>query len=369
MAINAKDLFLGRPTKVPYSDTVVRFAQSTKHFTPKYKMIEHSYEDICLQGIDWDGSLPAMEFKLNWGRIEEGWKSEPILKNAFSRNLVQSYWSTLTKHKGLPKDAIYLKSGRWIRLRDVMKYPPTLLYAYLVHWRHAWEEPAHVYNTMKLVNGGMDFWLAYLVSSAISITNQGHHILAVSGQTTIKDKDDGLVLNRKVNLNMARKLRAFFKNPDKYDDRRVSTSFYGDWNMHSTLRDISVVSGTRNEWTIRDILARPAAFSDAVKATTRAGADKALGQVPVAAKPKKAASLKDLGYKTLVGYIRGEFQLNAKADHLNKRWIVVPMVQSKATANRIVAAVKPFIVEYECKKDNWGYTLRLCRKLLKKKRK
>ena len=76
--------------------------------------------------------------------------------------------------------------------------------------------------------------------------------------------------------------------------------------------------------------------------------------------------MRDLGYKTLVGYIRGEFHLNAKADHLNKRWIVVPMVQSKATANRIVKAVKPFIINYECKKDNWGYTLRLQRKLMKK---
>ena len=368
MAISSKSLFLGRPTGVPSSDTLVRFSKSTKHFTPKHKMIEHSYEDICLQGIEWDESLPAMEFKLNWGRIKDGWQCETALKRAFSKKLIQSYWSALVKHKGLPKDAIYLKSGRFIRLRDIMKYPPTLLYAYLVNWRHAWEEPAHVYNTMKLYKGGLDFWLAYLVSSAICITNQGHHILPVSGQSTLKDGSE-LPLNRKVNINMARKARAFFKNPEKHDSRRVRTTFYGDWNMHSTLRDIKVVSGTKNEWSVRDILARPAAFSKAVKATTKAGANSALGQATAAKKPKKPTSLRDLGYKTLVGYIRGEFHLNAKTDHLNKRWVVVPMVQSKAAANRIVAAVKPFIINYECKKDNWGYTLRLQRKLMKKKRK
>jgi hypothetical protein len=365
MAIKSSDLFLGGPKNVPSSDTIVRFAKTTKQFTPKHKMVELSYEDICLQGIDWDQTLPAMEFKLHWGRIKEGWDGEARLRKAFSRKLIQSYWSLMKKNKALPKDAIYLKSGRFIRVRDIMKYPPTLLYAYMVNWRHAWEEPAHIYNTMKLVNGGMYVWLAYLVSSAISINNYGHHILPVSAGGSAGGK---AVLNKEVDINLARQIRAFFKNPNKHDDRRICTSFHGQWKFHTTLRGISVVSGSKNKWQVKDILARPAAFSKAVQATTKAGANNALGTAATKKPAAKPKSLHDLGYKTLVGYIRGEFQLNAKTDHLNKRWIVVPMIDTKAAANRVVAAVKPFILEHTIKKENWGYTLRLRRKLMKKKR-
>ena len=363
MAIDTSKLIYGSQSGTPSSDTIVRFAKSTKHFTPKHKMVEYSYDGICLQGIQWDDSLPAMEFKLNWGRISEAWTGTK-LKNAYSKKLIKSYWSALAKHKGLPKDAIYLKSGRFIRMRDIMKYPPTLLYAYLVNWRHAWEEPTHVYNTMKLVNGGMDFWLAYTVSTAISIGIQNHHIIPLSGNTT----DRGTILNKKLSLSMARKVRKFFAKPSSYDKRRVSSSFHGGWNMHSTIRDIKVVTGSRDSWSIKDILARPAAFSKSVKATSKAAADGAIGKVAVRTPPKKPTSLRDLGYKTLVGYIKGEFRLNARSERLDKRWVVVPMIQSKAAANKVVAAVKPFIVNYECKKEMGGWTLRLRRKLKKKGR-
>jgi len=363
MAIDTSKLFFGSAS-VGSSDTVVRFAKSTKQFTPKHKMLEYSYDGICLQGIQWDENFPAMEFKLNWGRIEKAWSESAKLKKAFSKKLVKSYWSALTKHKGLPKDAIYLKSGRWIRMRDIMKYPPTLLYAYLVNWRHAWEEPAHVCNTMHLVNNGMDFWLAYTVSTAISIGIQNHHILPLSGNTS----DKGTVLNKKISLNMARKLRKFFAKPSNYDNRRVSSNFHGGWNMHSTIRDINAVAGSRDSWSVKDILARPAAFSKSVRATTKAAADSAIGKTAVKAPPKKVTSLRDLGYKTLVGYIKGEFRLNARNERLDKRWVVVPMIKSKAAANKVVAAVKPFIINYECKKEMGGWTLRLRKKLKKKGR-
>lgn len=362
MSINTNSLFFGCPPKQPYSDTVVRFAKSTKHFTPKHKTIEYSYDGICLQGVDWDESLPAMEFKLNWQRIREGWagSGSKTLSNAYSKQLIQKYWSLLAKHKGLPKDAIYLKSGNWIRLRDVFKYPPSLVYAYLCHWRHAWEEPAHIYNVMELTKQGMDLWLAYLVSTAISINNEGHNILPLSASDNWTAKGDtGVFLNRSININMARKLHTYFSNPDKYDHRKIET--YGGWNMHSTLREVSVLSVSKGVWPIRDILARPANFSKAVKAKTKEAAENALGSTTTTAS-KQAKTLRDLGYKTLTGYIKGEFRLNARKDPLKKFWVVVPMVKSKATANKIVAAVKPFITDYECKKDSWGYTLHLRRK-------
>lgn len=363
MAIDTSKLIFGSAS-AGFSDTVVRFAKSTKQFTPRHKMLEYSYDGICLQGIQWDEDFPAMEFKLNWGRIEKAWNGNAGLKRAFSKQLIKSYWSALAKHKGLPKDAIYLRSGRWIRMRDIMKYPPTLLYAYLVNWRHAWEEPAHVCNTMHLANNGMDFWLAYTVSTAISVGTQNHHILPLSGNTS----DKGTILNKKLSLNMARKLRKFFAKPSSYDTRRVSSSFHGGWNMHSTIRDIKAVTGSRDSWSIKDILARPAAFSKSVKATSKAAADSAIGKTAVKAPPKKVTSLGDLGYKTLVGYIKGEFRLNARSERLDKRWVVVPMIKTKATANQVVAAVKPFIVNYECKKEMGGWTLRLRRKLKKKGR-
>ena len=158
---------------------------------------------------------------------------------------------------------------------------------------------------------------------------------------------------------MARKLHAYFSNPNKYDKRQIEV--YGGWNMHSTLREVGVASVTKGVWPIRDILARPAKFSKAAKAKTKAAAESALGGITTT-KPKSAKTLRDLGYKTLTGYIKGEFRLNARKDPLKKFWIVVPMVKSKAAANRIVSAVKPFITDYECKKDSWGYTLRLRRK-------
>jgi len=167
---------------------------------------------------------------------------------------------------------------------------------------------------------------------------------------------------------MARKVYKFFSKPSNYDKRRVSSSFHGGWNMHNTLRDIKVVTGSRDSWSIKDILARPAAFSKSVKATTKAAADSAIGKVAMKAPPKKVTSLRDLGYKTLVGYIKGEFRLNARSEQLDKRWVVVPMIKTKATANRVVAAVKPFIVNYECKKEMGGWTLRLRKKLKKKGR-
>jgi hypothetical protein len=309
-----------------------------------------------------------MEFKLNWGRIQKAWDGSTKLKNAYSKRLIQSYWSALAKHKGLPKDAIYLKSGRFIRLRNIMDYPPTLLYAYLVNWRHAWEEPAHVYNVMKLVKGGMEFWLAYTVSTAMSISNQGHHILPLSANAAMGSAEKAVVLNRKINLSMARKLRKFFAKPSNFDKQKVSSSSYSGWRMHNTIRDIKVTTGSRDSWSIKDILARPAAFSKSVRAGSKAAADSAIGKIAAKAPAKKPKTLQDAGYKTLAGYIKGEFRLNARNEPLDKRWVVVPMIQSKAAANRVVTAVQPFIIKHECKKEMGGWTLRLRRKLVKKKR-
>ena len=105
-----------------------------------------------------------------------------------------------------------------------------------------------------------------------------------------------------------------------------------------------------------------------MKATTKTAADSAIGKVAMKKPQKKPTSLRDLGYKTLVGYIKGEFRLNARNEQLDKRWVVVPQIKNKATANKVVAAVKPFIVNYECKKEMGGWTLRLRRKLKKKGR-
>jgi len=114
---------------------------------------------------------------------------------------------------------------------DISDMSPSLLYAYLCHFRYIREDPGFVRALVYLVNTKkMDFYIAYALAHRVCLAWGGHTVL----DYLISYPDTNDPNSMSLNLRFAAGTYRYFNDPKKYDDRVITQG--GNFNCQSTIR-------------------------------------------------------------------------------------------------------------------------------------
>lgn len=225
-----KDLILHAPGRPNYNFKCALISNAQDK-----NPINHS--GACLSGfgsrINNNKSKQTIRYSWPIAAIERGWNTS-IIRGHFGkpvnigtlRPLLIKFYHLCKDHGMLPKNFAIPKKANNFYLKNIHGMPPSLLYAYICHLRNVDEEPYFIYNLLTLVeNYDLNPWTSYVLASAFSVVNSGHHPLAIGGNTG---------LGGRVRVMSMFNLRDYFANPHKKDTRTLLNpgTSYLSWSAH-----------------------------------------------------------------------------------------------------------------------------------------
>ena len=119
-------------------------------------------------------------------------------------------WVNLCKeYKLMPKNIgpLFLRKKHFILNLENINVQQ--MYLYLCSARYIQEEPYFIRTFFYFLDEGIDFYIAFTLSSNLTIGNSGHAVLPVYKGYSSNSKTTDEINKRKFNLNYARKLRIF----------------------------------------------------------------------------------------------------------------------------------------------------------------
>ena len=284
--------------------------------------------------------------KYTWpvAAIEKRWNGTKMRKQlgktitiATLRPLLLKFYHLCKDHGMLPEDFTIPKTVNNFYLKNIHNMPPSLLYAFIAHLRDVDEEPYFIYNILKLVEEyNLNPWTAYVVSSALSIVNYGHHPLAISGNAG---------LGGRVRISSMFNLRDYFANPHKKDGRLLVSSgtSYMSWSAQKHIdsdRSCYTASGGQMMFVVKEILNNAKKFNKAL------GMEKADGMAYIG----EAHKGKLIG--TLENHLGG-MGWGVTADYYEPWWLLMTM-KTKTRLLELVKQMKPYIEVYRVEKQKYG---------------
>ena len=226
----------------------------------KHKTISH----VCFSGL-----LSALDSK-NVNRIHV--QFDNYNKNTPSE---KKQWLRLAKRHGLTPKYIkqtWLKEKSFVLDLNDKNMSPTLLYVYLSTLRNLRDDNSFIKNVIIMTDHGINYFIAFAISSMFYIINGGHHILDLRkqyGSKGITSVEDFKKFH--FNIGAAISLKRYIDDPKKWDDRNIFTLLNKSWECH---RKIASASKVKREIKGADIF-NPAII-DAVMVPTDKESEKCL---------------------------------------------------------------------------------------------
>lgn len=306
------------------------------------------HSGACLSGfgtrITTNRSKQTVRYTWPVAAIEKRWSGTKMRKQLGEpitiitlRPLLLKFYHLCKDHGMLPEDFTIPKTVNNFYLKNIHSMPPSLLYAFIAHLRDVDEEPYFIYNLLKLVEKyDLNPWTAYVVSSALSIVNYGHHPLAISGNAG---------MGGRVRIDSMFNLRDYFANPYKKDKRVLLSpgASYVSWSAQKHIdsgRSCYTSGGGQIMFSVKEILDNIKKFNKAL------GMKKADGMAYV----EKARRGKLFG--TLQSYLQG-MGWGVTGDYYEPWWLLIT-VKTKKRSLELIKQVKPYIEIYRVEKQKYG---------------
>jgi hypothetical protein len=152
------------------------------------------------------------------------------------------------KYKFLPEyvEQSWTDGGKYVIDLNDKNMSPSLLYAYLTVIRYIREEPGFIKSILIMTNHGVNFYIAFVLSSKMYVTNVGHHIISSCKAYPYKEINTvDSVLNTELNIGAAIAIRRYFNNPRKYDTRNIINKNAVQKQWFSCITNIQATTGIK----------------------------------------------------------------------------------------------------------------------------